>query len=105
MLIPARLRELHPELTRWRRELHQHPQTAFEETFASEFIAQRLTEMGIQISRGWAKTGVVGSIAGRQSANGAVRAIVRKSGKDACLWSRWPYNYAAGGREVSLGNP
>src|SRR5205807_2188415 len=37
MAIAARLRELHPELTAWRRDLHAHPQTAFEETYASEF--------------------------------------------------------------------
>ena len=31
----SRLTEWHSEMTAWRRELHAHPQTAFEETFAS----------------------------------------------------------------------
>ena len=83
MSVPARLQELHPELTRWRRELHQHPQTAFEETFASEFISQRLTEMGITPHRGLAKTGVVGTLQGRQPAQGEVRAIGLRADIDA----------------------
>jgi len=83
MTIPARIRELHPELTRWRRELHQHPQTAFEETFASEFIANRLTEMGIPISRGLAKTGVVGTIVGRQPGAGETKSIGLRADIDA----------------------
>ena len=33
MNINSRLTEWHPEMTSWRRELHAHPQTAFEETF------------------------------------------------------------------------
>lgn len=83
MTIPARIREIHPELTLWRRELHKHPQTAFEETFASEFIASRLAEMGIPVSRGLAKTGVVGSIAGRLPATGEVSAIGLRADIDA----------------------
>ncbi|MDB5385643.1 MAG: putative hydrolase, partial [Planctomycetaceae bacterium] len=75
--------EWHPELTRWRRDLHQHPQPAFEETFASEFIATRLTEMGIPVSRGWAKTGVVGSIVGKQPGSGETRAIGLRADIDA----------------------
>lgn len=83
MSIPARIQELHPELTRWRHELHQHPQTAFEETFASEFIARRLTEMGIEPHRGLARTGVVGTLQGRQTAKGSVKAIGLRADIDA----------------------
>ena len=83
MSIPPRLKELHPELTRWRRDLHQHPQTAFEETYASEFISNRLTEMGIPISRGLAKTGVVGSIVGRHHAKCDTQAIGLRADIDA----------------------
>ncbi len=83
MSVPARLQELHPELTRWRRELHQHPQTAFEETFASEFITQRLTEMGLTPHRGLAKTGVVATLQGRQPAQGEIKAIGLRADIDA----------------------
>lgn len=77
------LQTWHPELTRWRRELHAHPQTAFEETYASDFIASRLQEMGIEPHRGLAKTGVVGTITGRQSAQGNLSAIGLRADIDA----------------------
>ena len=32
------------EATEWRRELHRHPQTMYEETFASDFVAKKLTD-------------------------------------------------------------
>src|SRR6185436_594483 len=68
------LRELHPEMTSWRRELHAHPQTAFEETFASDFIASKLQAWGIEHHRGFAKTGVVGVIDGKRPATAAATA-------------------------------
>ena len=60
MNVNSRLNEWHPEMTAWRRELHAHPQTAFEEKFASDFIAAKLQAWGIETHRGLAKTGVVG---------------------------------------------
>lgn len=70
MQIIPRLKELHTEMTSWRRELHAHPQTAFEETFASEFIANKLKSWGIETHRGLAKTGVVGTIRGKAASGG-----------------------------------
>ncbi len=67
MHIIPRLKDLHSEMTAWRRELHAHPQTAFEETFASEFIATKLQSWGIETHRGLAKTGVVGIVRGRSA--------------------------------------
>ena len=67
MQVIPRLTELHSEMTAWRHELHAHPQTAFEETFASEFIASKLQAWGIETHRGLAQTGVVGVIQGRRS--------------------------------------
>lgn len=69
MNVLPRLNEIHPEMTAWRRELHAHPQTAFEETFASEFIASKLQAWGIETHRGLAKTGVVGVVRGSRPAN------------------------------------
>lgn len=83
MTVPARLMEFASELTDWRRELHKHPQTAYEETFASEFIATKLNEMGISVTRGLAKTGVVGTLTGSQPATGAVQAIGLRADIDA----------------------
>ena len=67
MPVIPRLNELHSEMTAWRHELHAHPQTAFEETFASEFIASKLQAWGIETHRGLAKTGVVGIVRGRRA--------------------------------------
>ena len=83
MQIPQQLRDWHPELTAWRRELHQHPQTAFEETFASDFIAQRLRAMGIACHQGLAKTGVVGTLQGRGAPTGQMQSIGLRADIDA----------------------
>jgi hippurate hydrolase len=79
------------ESTAWRQELHQNPQTCYEETFASEFIQKKLTEWGIPFEAGMATTGVVATIEGQKCDSGkaiALRAdidaldIVEKSGVD-----------------------
>jgi hippurate hydrolase len=65
----------------WRRELHKHPQTMYEETFAASFISERLREWGIQHECGIAKTGVVATIEGQAAAGG--RAIAFRADTDA----------------------
>jgi len=53
---------LHPELIEWRRDLHRHPELAFEEERTSQVVAEKLESFGIEIHRGLAKTGVVGTL-------------------------------------------
>ena len=53
---------LHDEMTEWRRDIHQHPELKFEENRTSDLVAAKLQEFGIEIHRGLAKTGVVGTI-------------------------------------------
>ncbi|MFL2744683.1 MAG: M20 aminoacylase family protein, partial [bacterium] len=50
------------EMTEWRRDIHQHPELKFEENRTSDLVAAKLEEFGIEIHRGLAKTGVVGTI-------------------------------------------
>ncbi len=50
------------EVASWRQELHQRPETAFEEFWTSDFIASKLDEWNISHTRGWAKTGIVATI-------------------------------------------
>lgn len=50
------------EVLKWRRYLHAHPETAFEETNTSDFVADKLDSFGLKVSRGLAKTGVVGTL-------------------------------------------
>ena len=56
------IENFHDEMTIWRRDIHQHPELAFEETRTSDFVAEKLKEFGIETHRGIAKTGVVGTI-------------------------------------------
>jgi hippurate hydrolase len=69
------------EATEWRRELHRHPQTMYQEEFASAFISKKLTEWGIPHERGIAGTGVVASIEGRRNLSG--RAVAFRADMDA----------------------
>ena len=65
MPIINRIADFHEEMTEWRREMHAHPETAFEEVWTSDFIAKRLEEIGVDhIERGLAKTGIVATIKG-----------------------------------------
>ena len=58
------------ELAGYRREMHKNPQTAYEETFASDLVAQKLEEWGIPFERGYGKTGIVGIIEGQSNTSG-----------------------------------
>ena len=62
MHIINRIAAFHAEMTSWRRDLHTHPETAFEEHRTAAFVAQRLRDWGIDVHQGLAKTGVVGTL-------------------------------------------
>ncbi|MEQ1738437.1 MAG: M20 aminoacylase family protein [Methyloglobulus sp.] len=69
------LQQLHDDMRQWRRHLHQYPETAFEETGTAQFIAEKLTEFGLEVHRGLATTGVVATLsAGNSSKKVALRA-------------------------------
>jgi amidohydrolase len=53
-------------LTTLRRDIHRHPETAFEEVRTSDLVANFLAGLGMEIHRGLGKTGVVGTLKGRQ---------------------------------------
>ena len=59
-------------MTAWRHHIHQHPETAFEEHQTSDYIALRLHEFGIDVHRGLAGTGVVGTLKGEKGAGPAI---------------------------------
>ena len=56
--------ELVPDLVALRRDLHEHPELAFEEVRTSGIVAQRLHALGLEVRTGVAKTGVVGLLRG-----------------------------------------
>jgi amidohydrolase len=52
------------ELTAIRRDIHRHPETAFEERRTAQIVADKLQSWGIEVHRGLATTGVVGTLKG-----------------------------------------
>ncbi len=71
--IRLEIRTLQPQLIEWRRHLHQKPELGFQEFLTAEFIAQKLSEWGIEHQTGIAKTGIVATIRG--TGEGRVLAI------------------------------
>ncbi|WP_296993966.1 M20 aminoacylase family protein [Thalassospira sp. UBA1131] len=53
-------------LTDIRRDIHAHPETAFEEKRTSDIVAAFLENLGIEIHRGLGGTGVVGTLKGNR---------------------------------------
>ena len=46
----------------WRRDIHAHPEIAFEEHRTAQLVADKLREFGLEIETGIAGTGVVGTL-------------------------------------------
>lgn len=69
--------ELVPDLVAMRRDLHEHPELAFEEVRTSGIVAGRLQALGLEVQTGIAKTGVVGLLRGSASKPGAKTIAIR----------------------------
>ena len=80
MPIINRIADFHSDMTAWRRDIHAHPETAFEEHRTAEVVAKKLAEFGIEVHRGLAGTGVVGTLRGARS---GTRAIALRADLDA----------------------
>jgi amidohydrolase len=70
---------LKEQLTHWRRYLHQHPETGFEEINTSDFLATTLKSLGLEVHRGIGGTGLVANL----TAGNAIRAIGLRADMDA----------------------
>jgi amidohydrolase len=53
-----------PDITAWRRDLHQHPELSNREVRTSKFVAAELKKFGYDVRTGIARTGVVGVLKG-----------------------------------------
>jgi len=62
MPIKPEIAEIAAEFGTIRRDIHAHPETAFEEVRTADIVAQQLNDFGLKVHRGLAKTGVVGSL-------------------------------------------
>jgi amidohydrolase len=82
MPVKNRFAELLPEITEWRRDLHEHPEILFETHRTSAMVAAKLKEFGCdEVVEGIGKTGVVGIIRGKTNASG--RTIGLRADMDA----------------------
>ncbi len=50
------------EMREWRRYLHAHPETAFQEHNTAAFVAEKLKSFGLKVQSGIGGTGVVGTL-------------------------------------------
>ena len=57
-----RIESLSGELSEIRRDIHKHPETAYEENRTAEIVAERLEAWGLEVHRGLGGTGVVGTL-------------------------------------------
>jgi len=101
----AGVRRHHDELKAIRRDIHAHPELAFQETRTSDIVAAKLAAWGIEVHRGLAKTGLVGVVRGSRTASG--RAIGLRADMD-CLpmheTGSVPYKSTHAGRMHACGH-
>ena len=69
--------EIVPDMVALRRDLHEHPELAFEEVRTSGIVAGRLRALGLEVQTGIAKTGVVGTLKGGKAQAGAKTLAIR----------------------------
>ena len=67
------------EMTRWRRDIHAHPELGFEETRTAGIVAEKLRAFGMEVHTGIGKTGVVGVLRNGNS----TRAVGLRADMDA----------------------
>jgi amidohydrolase len=80
MPVINRIADFQVEMAAWRRDIHAHPETAFEEHRTAEIVARLLQSFGIAVERGVARTGVVGTLVGSRPGG---RGIALRADMDA----------------------
>lgn len=81
MTVLAKLKDQNKEFSAWRRHIHQHPETAFEEVGTGDYVAKLLESWGVEVHRGMAKTAVIGIIKGKKGTS--TRGIGLRADMDA----------------------
>ena len=80
--IPNSIAAMAPELAEWRRDLHQHPELAFQEHRTAGVVAEKLRAWGFDaVETGVGRLGVVGVLHGRGGPGG--EAILLRADMDA----------------------
>ena len=56
------LAPLHANMRAWRQDIHAHPELGFQESRTAALVADQLQALGLDVTRGVGKTGVVGTL-------------------------------------------
>ncbi|PSW20318.1 amidohydrolase [Photobacterium sanctipauli] len=64
--------EFEQQMIEWRRDIHAHPEIAYEEFRTAEFVATKLKALGLEVTCGLGKTGVVATLHGNKGGGDAV---------------------------------
>ena len=78
MELLSRASALGPELVEIRRDIHAHPELAFQERRTAALVAERLRQLGYEVRTGVARTGCIG-----QLSTGAGRTVALRADMDA----------------------
>ncbi len=100
----TKLKEHHDEAKTWRRHLHAHPETSFEEVNTAQYVADLLTSWGIEIHRGLAKTGVVGVIKGNKPGSKSIGLRGDMDALDICEETNAPHRSTIPGKMHACGH-
>ena len=74
---PEDFAPLHADMRDWRRDIHAHPELGFQESRTAALVADRLEALGLEVTRGVGRTGVVGTLrAGTSASSLGLRARV-----------------------------
>lgn len=65
--IDALARDVEPKVVAWRRDIHQHPELGNREFRTAALVAAHLRSLGLEVTTGVARTGVVAILRGRSA--------------------------------------
>jgi metal-dependent amidase/aminoacylase/carboxypeptidase family protein len=68
------VRAFHAELAAIRQDIHAHPELGMEEVRTAALVARELRALGIEVTEGVGRLGVVGTIRGTRPGNRAIPA-------------------------------
>ena len=84
MPIVNRIAEFYPEITQWRRDIHQHPELLYDVHRTAATVVEKLKSFGCdEVVPGVGRIGVVGVIRGRKAASGDRKVIGLRADMDA----------------------
>ena len=94
--------QIESKLIAWRRDIHEHPELGEQETRTAALVAEHLTNLGLEVKTGVARTGVVAILKGGKP--GPVVALAptwtrcRSRSRKACHSPLRPKAYISGAR-------